>query len=290
VKVVIFVFATAGQIAFLTSWLLAAEPDVPLMLEGAQPDTQAERVLPSPYSGLPLDDSAQAPVVDQPLIEGYEPIGTPEWTSSPYRHSGWRFGLMPSISSDEDDEFWLRANLGYEHPDGVGNRAEFWLYNDEFNAGFGRVDFWASTLYLDHYKRFYYHDAELVLGGGLAVGHLAFDSTKFYGGGGSLVAEGFLPFFNGKRSDLGLVGKGRVAGLFGGWDKGSINTSLDDDWALLVEEFSWGLEFRRQLVKENGGYWFINLMREHRLWDEADLSASRDILIQGTVLNFGAAW
>jgi hypothetical protein len=57
-----------------------------------------------------------------------------------------------------------------------------------------------------------------------------------------------------------------------------------------VEEFSWGLEFRRQLVKENGGYWFINLMREHRLWDEADLSASRDILIQGTVLNFGAAW
>jgi hypothetical protein len=124
----------------------------------------------------------------------------------------------------------------------------------------------------------------------LALGHLEVDSARFYGGGGSAVAEGFLPFLNGKRSALGAVGKGRVAALLGDWDGHSSDTRLDDDWALLVEEFSWGLEFRRRFGKEEGSYWYINLMREHRLWDDVDLSTSRDILIQSTVINFGTAW
>jgi hypothetical protein len=280
---------TASHFALLIAPLLAAESSDSLTLDGAQSELQTEDELPSPYSELPLMGGGQVLDPNQTLIEGYEPIGTPDWTKSPYRQSGWRFGFISSIP-DGDEEFAIRAHLGYEHPDGVGKRGEFWLYEEEFGVPFGRVDFLASTFYFDYYKRFYYHEAELLLGGGFAVGHLAFDSTRFYGGGGSLVAEGFLPFHSGKKSDFGAVGKGRLAGLIGDWDKGSVGTRLDDEWAMLVEEFSWGLEFRRRVGNEMGRFWYVNLMREHRIWSEAELATSSDVLIESTVLNFGMAW
>jgi hypothetical protein len=287
-------WALTTVIALVAAPLLAAELAQPMILDGALPAVQAEDSLPSPYSELPFAEGEEQ-VLDpnqplEPLIEGYEPVGTPDWARSPYRHSGWRFGLMPTISSDGGDEFALRANLGYEHPDGSGKRAEFFFYDEEMGPKFDRFDFRATTLYLDYYKRLFYHDAELVLGGGVALGHLDFDSARFYGGGGSLVTEGFLPFLSGKRSDLGAVGKGRVGTLLGAWENDTFNTALDDNWALLVEEFSWGLEFRRRYARDDGGYWYINVVREHRLWDGVDLSTSSDLIIQGTAINFGTAW
>jgi hypothetical protein len=199
---------------------------------------------------------------------------------------------MPSIS-DDDDEFWLRATLGYEHRDGHGKRAELWMFNDD-DVGGPFSDFWTSMFYFDWYKRFFYNEAELLLGGGAALGYQSLETNsgaanRFYGAGGSVVAEGFLPFVEGKRSDFGAVARGRVGALLGGWDRDFSGDEFDDG-IMLFEEFAWGLEYRQLFGKNNCHYWYLNVMRELHHFGGGDLPYSSDTIIEGTGLNLGIAW
>jgi hypothetical protein len=248
-------------------------------------------VLPTPYGELPIMGT-EIPDPNLPLIEGYEPVEMPNWAASPYRRKGWRFGLMPSIS-DDDDEFWLRVTLGYEYPDGHGKRAEFWMFSDDDLPG-PFSDFWTSTFYFDWYKRFFYNEAELLLGGGLALGHQSIElngdeANRFYGGGGSVVAEGFLPFVDGKRSDFGVIARGRVAALLGGWDRDFSGDEFDDG-IMLVEEFIWGLEYRQLFGKNDCRYWYLNVSREIHHFGGGDLPYTSDSFVEGTAMNVGIAW
>jgi hypothetical protein len=272
--------------------LHAAEPVGPeLPPAPVQPIAPPDAELPNPYGTLPIMGS-EASDPSLPLIEGYEPVEVPNWAASPYRRKGWRFGLMPSISDDED-EFWLRANLGYEYPDGLGKRAELWMFNDDNISG-PFSDFWASKFYFDWYKRHFYHGAELLLGGGLALGYQSIElngdeANRFYGGGGSVVAEGFLPFVDGKRSDFGAIARGRVGALLGGWDRDFSGDDFDDG-IMLVEEFFWGLEYRQLFGKNNCRYWYLNVTREIHHFGGGDLPYTSDTLVEGTAMNVGIAW
>src|SRR5262245_60346934 len=110
--------------------LHAAEPVGPVLPPApVEAVTPLDTKLPTPYSELQIMGS-EAPDTSLPLIGGYEPVEVPNWAISPYRRNGWRFGLMPSISDDED-EFWLRTSLGYEYSDGLGKRAELWMFNED---------------------------------------------------------------------------------------------------------------------------------------------------------------
>jgi hypothetical protein len=272
--------------------ILADELQTPLMMDGAQPAAS------SAYDTLPISEELPlggdpSTTAHQPLIEGYEPVGIPDWTRSPYRRSGWRFGIMPGIS-DDSDELIVRGNLGYENEDGTGKRAELWFYKDGIGYGFNSLDYLATTFYFDWYKRFFYHEAELLIGGGLALGHENFElgnrSNRFYGGGGGAVVEGFLPFLDGKRWDLGAVGRARVAGLVGTWDQEWGSRNEFDEWGMFVEEFGWGLEYRQQFGKNDGHFWYMNLMRELYHWSGADWPIDTDVLIEAVAFKFGVTW
>jgi hypothetical protein len=261
-----------------------------------------------PYSELPIEGELPAPLSEhseipdfepvpyseQTLIEGYEPVGTPDWSYSPYRRNGWRGGLTPFFS-DDDDEFAMSAFVGYENLDGIGQRAEWWYFEEDNDEPF-TIDFRATTLYFDYYKRHYYHRAELLLGAGPALGHQQLRhwswgrENQFYGGGGSAVAEGFLPFWSGKKWDLGAIGQARVAALIGGGDDEFDTGSDGADWMRFVEEFGWGLEFRQRFGKNDSKSWYYNVQREVQLWGDADLPYRSNLIIQGTAVNVGVAW
>jgi hypothetical protein len=283
----------AFYVVFAAPPLRAVEPIGPVMHDAsAAPGAPGQDELPTPYGELPLLGT-EGPDPNESLIEGYEPIPPPNWAASPYRRTGWRFGFMPGIT-DDGNEFILRANLGYEHADGLGKRAQLWLFNDDFGIGFNHTELWASTLYFDYYKRFYYNGAELLLGGGWALGHQNFElnggpTNRFYGGGGSVVADGFLPFVDGKRSDLGAVARGRVGALAGYWDQQWGGDDFDD-WFMLVEEFAWGLEYRQLFGKNDSHFWYLNVMRELHHWGGVELPYTSDTIIEGTAMNFGIAW
>jgi hypothetical protein len=269
--------------------LLADDMQTPLMLDGTQPNGS------STYDALPIGEELPpngypTPDAQQPLIEGCEPLVMPDWAQSAYRRNGWRFAILNGIS-DDSDEFLIRGNLGYEHEDGHGKRAELWYFKDEAGAS----EYSASSFYFDYYKRFFYNDAELLLGGGFALGHENLelgsgDCNRFYGGGGSVVLEGFLPFVNGKRADFGAVGRGRVAGLIGRWDQEWGPKDAFDDWAMFVEEFGWGLEYRQQFGKNEGHFWYLTLMRELQHRSGADFPLGTDAMIETTAFKFGVTW
>jgi hypothetical protein len=273
--------------------LYADEPVGPALPPAPiEPVTPLVDELPTPYGELPIMGT-EAPDPNMPLIEGYEPVDVPNWAASPYRRTGWRFGFMPGVT-DDGNEFTVRATLGYEHADGLGKRAELWLLNDDYGIGFNHVELWASTLYFDYYKRFYYNEAELLLGGGWALGYQNFELdsrpiNRFYGGGGSVVAEGFLPFVDGRRSDFGAVVRGRVGALVGYWDQ-EWGGDAFDDWVMLVEEFAWGLEYRQLFGKNDSHFWYLNVMRQLNHWGGAELPYTSDTIIEGTAMNLGIAW
>jgi hypothetical protein len=237
-----------------------------------------------------------------------EPVGETPWCDSPYRSSAWRveFDLIPTVSHVSEDAFgdWsdngslaLRLNFGYEGCDGFGTRLEFWGFDDTQDTFAGSTELSASTFYWDFYKRFFVQDAELLLGGGLAGAGMEYNLSDLHeharlsSGGISVFGEGFYSLWRFAKSDLGSIGRARLALLSGEWREHGAPFVDDTDHDLLsIVELAWGLEFRRRFGVREDRYWYIDLVPEFQRWESASLPNVFDPGFQGTSINFGLAW
>ena len=207
--------------------IVAAEPTpTPVIDQPLPPPVYDQPVSPSPMNGMLIQD------FNQPPATCVVPMEEPTWCNSPYRNSAWRVGIdfIPTVSDVSDTAFgeWddnggglaLRLSLGYEGDDGFGTRLQFWDFGQEADTNTfvaDQVDLTASTFYWDFYKRFFIQDAELVFGGGLAGGRFEYElkpsheKMEFSGGGLSMFAEGFSPFWRFEKTDIGSIGRARLA-------------------------------------------------------------------------------
>ena len=289
-------------IFLLTSEVVRAQPYQP----PAGDPAMAPR---SMLDGFPQPSTAvYGPQYAQPLTERPAPMGETPWCESPYRTSAWRieFDLIPTISHVSEQAFgeWsdngslaLRLNLGYENCDGFGTRLEFWGFDDEQETLAGKVELSASTFYWDFYKRFFVQDAELVLGGGVAGASMEYDLKTLHeramlsSGGLSIFGEGFYPLWRFKQTDVGTVGRGRIALLSGQWnDHGTPFVDDTDHDLMTIIDLAWGLEIRHRFGRMEDKFWYIDIVPEFQRWESASLPNEFDPGFQGTAINFGLAW
>ena len=322
--------------------MLAQEPG-PTPAERAFADmerryTASENVQQAAYSNLPVNGTA-APTVAVPQIalaaSGpmiYPPAAGPSemiypppseaWSmppAEPCRTDSWTaevdyiltqahitradFGSWP-----EDETLGLRLILGYEDPTGLGVRARLWGLSQDVRAFSDDVELEAGAFDLDLYKRFFIDDSELVLGGGAGNRGLKFTQpgngySRFRGGGLSLFAEGYVPLIRFSKSELGQVGRGRLALVTGDWTDTSdqlgsgapgpenIVPGTDDD-SMSVVEIAWGLEYRRRFGLDEDHSWFVALVAEHQRWESEWMGAfmGSSVTFTGLNLNTGVAW
>ncbi len=296
-------FVVALAVALLTERILLAEPT---------PTVTSDAVLPSPVYQPPL---ALLPPNPQPPIMEYPPPGENmavrgevPWCKSPYQNSAWRIGvdLIPTVSHISDDAFggWtengalaLRLNLGFEGDDGFGTRLLFWGFGQTADTPVGDVELDASTFYWDFYKRFFVQDAELTLGGGLAGAHMEYDVKAFdqkadvSAGGISMFGEGFYPLWKFERTDIGSVGRARIALLTGSWrDHGTPFVDSTDNDMMTIIELAWGIEIRHRFGQKQDKYWYIDFVPELQRWESATLPDICEPGFDGTNISFGLAW
>lgn len=269
----------------------------------------ADQPLPSAGFSQPGNPALNGEVLADPGLAPYaEPLGEPPWCESPYRSSAWRFEIdfIPTISHvseqafgdwDDNGSLALRLNLGYEDCDGFGTRLAFWGFGQESRTFVDDVDLRASTFYWDFYKRFFVQNAELTVGGGLAGSHLEYelqffnDKANFSGGGLSVFGEGFYPFLRFRKTDIGSVGRARLALLSGRWEDDGMPFINDTDHDVMtILEVAWGLELRRRFGRREDKYWYIGIVPEFQRWESASLPDDFDPGFQGTNINFGLAW
>ena len=192
----------------------------------------------------------------------------------------WRveLDLIPTVSHVSEAGFgmWsdngslaLRLGLGYEGCDGIGTRLQFWGFNDRQNTLAGDVELNASTFYWDLYKRIYIENAELVLGGGIAGAGLEYDLQSMHerarlsSGGLSVFGEGFYPFLQFAKMDVGSIGRARFSLLSGDWrDHGTPFISDTNHDMMTIVELAFGLEFRRRFGKLEDKYWYLDIVPE----------------------------
>ena len=136
-----------------------------------------------------------------------------------------------------------------------------------------------------------------MLGGGLAGSYLKYKLAHFsnkadYSGGGiSIFGEGFYPLWQFKKTDIGSIGRGRIALMSGEWnDNGMPFINETDHDTMTIVEVAWGLELRRRFGLNEEKYWYIDLMPEFQRWDSASLPDAVDPSFQGTNISFGLAW
>jgi hypothetical protein len=284
----------------------------PLCAEQAGPSTVAERFdqmevelvappgsqpfLPPPAPGVdpiqleladPADSAAYVPNVDD--IVDYGPL--------PYRYRAteWRFEIdfIPTTSHlsegnfgvwTEDPNLAIRVRFRDEDESGFGMRGQSWSTGQKLRTFSGSFETKAATHYFDIYKRLTFDDAELLLGGGLAVAYLKFHRERYTGVGASVAAEGFYPLLRFPTSDIGVVANARFA-LVTSWDDEVFN-----DHTVMIDELGWGLELRRRFGACQENYWFIDVVREVHHWTSMSDPFAADEVFQGVAFNFGAAW
>lgn len=243
------------------------------------------------------------PVFDAPASRGEAP-----WCKSPYADSAWRiaFDLIPTTSHVSEQSFgaWdksaglaLRLGLGYEGDDGFGTRLQVWGFGAEAETRDGDIELDASTFYWDFYKRFFVQDAEIMLGGGAAGSYLNFDVKDFdarahlNSGGITMFAEGFYPLWKLDRTDIGTIGRGRIALLSGEWrdhDSPFVNDVGHD--TMQITELGWGIEIRRRFGRMQDKYCYFDFIPEFQRWESSSLPDIVDPGFEGTNISFGLAW
>jgi hypothetical protein len=254
-----------------------------------------------------------APAVTSPTI--VEPSPSDAWCmpeQPPLRTSSWTiatefmpidsFVAHPDFGSWTDDNgFAMRLILGYEDPRGLGVRARVWGMGQDVEAHSEDVELSASAFDFDLYKRFFIEDSELVLGGGASGRGLKFDQegngySKFRGSGLSMFVEGFIPLMEFPKSQLGQVGRARVALTTGNWDDttdpvDNIVPETDHD-SMTVIEFAWGLEYRRRFGEMEDHTWYVALMAEHQNWQSGWMAnfLGSDVSFTGLNISTGLSW
>lgn len=246
--------------------------------------TNLENPPSAPYAELPIQMDVQ------PNIPSAEAIGDPEWSPSPYQSSLWKvdIGYIPTtVSWDDDFNTALRLSVAREDSMGFGRDAQLWVFNEGILS--------AQTFYYDFYKRLRIEKGQLDLGGGFAAGHLRYDwhswdDDQFFGGGGSIFGRGYYPLLSSEKTSLGAIGRARLALLAGVWDDGGKFT-VDRNSLALIDEFAWGLEFRRRFGRGQNKYWYIDVERELQDWGALlHFPYPAGLDFQGTAINFGLAW
>jgi hypothetical protein len=273
-------------------------------------------VLRAQSDGIPITDRdlvdqqlplpGYPPVLNGPAVEAYplpppecgDPLGEPPGCPPPCEPTSVRIGIEfnPTTSKIHGDGFgfWTdesvaasRISIRHENPDGVGWRVQFWDFEEEVRAFPRDIDIEASTLYLDAEKTFHTGGAELTFGGGLAGARLAIDrfrEDQFIGIGGSIFGEAYYPFLRFTKADLGVTGHGRLAVL------GSVEEDIIHNRVALIDDFGWGLEFRRRFGARQDKFWYVNVEREIQLWESSSHINAADEVFQGTSFKFGVAW
>jgi hypothetical protein len=283
---------------------------------GAQPSSELPPGFPCGEPVQPYPQTGMLPAADLP--PGYRDLGPtpqcgaiitdPPWETSPYQSEAWRieFAIIPMLSHVSEHAFggWennsapaFRLGLGYEAPDGVGLRFQFWDFDNEQKTFSGNVELSAATLYTDFYKRFYVQNAEVVLGGGFAAAGLEYDVKASHdhatlnAGGLSVFGEWFYPFCHMKQTDVGWIGRGRIALLSGEWrDHGTGMVHSTNNDMMTVIELAWGLEIRHRFGRRQDHYWYIDVVPEFQRWESSSLPSVVDPGFEGTAINFGLAW
>jgi hypothetical protein len=218
--------------------------------------------------------------------------------------------IIPSILHITDTPFGdhvdnqgtaVRINLGYERADGFGVRFQLWGFG-QGDGEFGNVDVGAARLNAEFYRRFFLDSTELALGVGGTTNNLRFtiltDASNdpefhFSGGGLTIFGEAFHPFLAYKRSDFGLVGRGRVSLLAGEWESinGMTFPETNHD-SMMISELAFGVEYRRYFGRELDRYWHIATLAEIQRWDSPWMGEflASDVSFTGLNINFGVAW
>jgi hypothetical protein len=236
-----------------------------------------------------------------------EPVDDACWDEPAPFASAWKFSVAfipTSLEWSENFGQALRFDLGHENADGFGKRVQFWTFSQEsagqLSPGFRSysmpLDISASTLYLDVYKTVGVKIGNFSAGGGLAGGQMEISArhdgrdSEFFGGGFDAFAEGFYPVLRYGRTDLGAMGRGRLALMGGWWDESRLHTNHDEDWLTLIDELAWGIELRHRFGRHSETYWFADVARDLQDWGTPRLPYSADRSFQGTALNFGLVW
>jgi len=232
---------------------------------------------PLPECGDPLCEPPCVPACQPPSIRfgiGFNP------TTSKIHGDGFGFWTDESVGAS-------RIAIAHENPDGVGWRVQFWDFEEEVRAFPRDINVEASTLYVDVDKTFYAGGAELTIGGGIAGARLAierFREDQFLGIGGSIFGEAYYPFLRFTKADLGVTGHARLAVL------GSVEQDIIHDSVALIDDFGWGLEFRRRFGARQDKFWYVNVEREFQSWEGGSHINAADEVFQGTSFKFGLAW
>lgn len=266
---------------------------------------------------IPPANSTGSPYPPPDVIE--ESVVTPPsdaWCLPPQprcRTSSWSFAteliptdsyvVHPDFGSWPDDAtgFALRLVAGYEDPRGLGVRGRVWGQGQDVEAYSEDVELTASAYDIDLYKRFFIEDSELVLGGGASGRGLKFSQegngySKFRGTGLSMFVEGFVPLIEFPKSQLGQVGRARLALTTGNWDDttdpmDNIIPGTDHD-SMTVTELAWGLEYRRRFGAMEDHSWYVAVMAEHQIWQSGWMTNSLGSSVSFTGLNIstGLSW
>jgi hypothetical protein len=252
--------------------------------------------LPPPEPGV---DPMQLPLADPADIAAYIPNADDIVDYGPrpylYRATEWRFEIdfIPTTSHLSEGNFgvWtddpnlaIRVRFRDEDGSGFGMRGQSWSTGQTLRTFSDSFEMKASTHYFDLYKRMTFDDAELLVGGGLAVAYLKFHRERYTGVGASLAADGFYPLLRFPTSDIGVVGHARFA-LVTSWDD-----EVFHDNTVMIDELGWGLELRRRFGACQENYWFIDVVREVQHWTSMSDPFAADEVFQGLAFNFGAAW
>lgn len=267
----------------------------------AEPFVGEQDFAPYVIEDLPAPD-------DQLFAPSAEPLVEPHWGEPPYRRGIWKFAVDFTATDFELTQgpatYWSieptivdRFEIAFESHTGLGTRVQLWVLDKtlEFKNTGGSSDTRIASYYWDVYRRLDFQKAEFLLGGGLAVGNLKFDTrvdspffyktSRFTGVGASLVGEGFYPLLRLKSTDFGLIGHARLAVL------GPLEDNFDNDsQAVLVDDVGLGIEIRRRFGKRQDKSFFVSLAREYQHWTDADSSLSVDQDLQSTSLRLGLAW
>jgi hypothetical protein len=212
-----------------------------------------------------------------------------------------RFAIDLTLADFELDDgearYWTnkptgvtRGEFSLENDEGFGVRGVIWSLDSSGDLDGGTLDVRVATYYLDAYRRYFDGRGELLLGGGLAYGSLKIDSPvvdpvhRFDGLGGSLVGEGFYAILRYEKTDIGAVGRARLALL------APLEDNFGSSQAMLVDELGIGLELRRRWGKFNHKMWFLRISEDFQHWSDLDSPFSADQRVEGTTFTLGFAW
>jgi hypothetical protein len=223
--------------------------------------------------------------------------------------SYWKFdvGVGPTQLHLTDSAFgrWpndtgtsAELDIAYENPRGYGIRGSLWTFGQNASPTQTDVQVTASSVNLDFYKRFWGEDGDLAVGissGGAALNfRLPNDrESRFVGGGIGLFSDGFFNLVRFEKSDLGLVGRGRVTLLEGDWsdNTGSVVNDTDHD-SMMITELGTGLEYRRRFGRSEDKYWRLAVLTEFQRWDSEWMGnyLGSAATFSGLNVELGVAW